>query len=98
MPADVGLGEVPPNLQWADELRLFEAVQGRDEIEKITVAAHAMAQSLRENRAALLQSKELLQTVFDGISDLVVLMDKDLTIRMVNEAFLQRYQLTEGEV
>ena len=98
LPAGVGLGEVPPNLQWADELRLFEAVQGRDEIEKITVAAHAMAQSLRENQAALLQSKELLQTVFDGISDLVVLMDKDLTIRMVNKAFLQRYCLTEAAV
>lgn len=95
---DIGLGEVPHTLQWADELKLFEAVQGRDEIDKITMAAHAMAQSLRENRSALLQSKELLQTVFDGISDMVVLLDKDLTIRVVNKAFLERYQLTEAVV
>ena len=46
-------------------------------------------ESLR-NVAALVQSKELLQSVFDGIPDMMVLLDRDLTIRMVNRAFLAR--------
>lgn len=95
---DFGLGQVPNNLQWADELKMFETLQGHDEIEKITVAATAMAQMLKKNRTALLQSKELLQTVFDGITDMVVLIDKDLTIKMVNKAYRQRYRLEESEV
>ena len=40
------------------------------------------------NVAALLNSKELLQSVFDGIPDMMVLLDRDLTIRMVNQAYL----------
>lgn len=42
-----------------------------------------------QNIASLLESKELLQSVFDGISDGVVLLDHDHQIRMVNRAFLQ---------
>ncbi len=43
------------------------------------------------NLHQLLQSKELLQSVFDGITDLVVLLDRDLRIKMVNKAYLRRY-------
>jgi PAS domain S-box-containing protein len=95
---DVGLGEVPPSLRWADELKMFEAVQGQDEIEEITRAAQAMALRLRDKQARLLQSKELLQSVFDSITDMVILMDKDFRIKMVNKAFLQRYSQEETEV
>ncbi len=45
--------------------------------------------SLR-NLEALVQSKELLQTVFDGITDVVLFIDKDRRIRMVNKAYLDR--------
>ncbi len=45
------------------------------------------------NFAALHQSKELLQSVFDGIPDMMVLLSPDLEIRMANRAYLQRYQL-----
>ncbi|MBM9538065.1 c-type heme family protein [Desulfobulbus alkaliphilus] len=41
----------------------------------------------------LIQSKELLQSVFDGITDLVVLLDRDFRIKMVNKAYLQRYKV-----
>jgi len=41
--------------------------------------------------AGLLQSKELLQSVFDAIADLVVLVSPDGVLRMINRAFLTRY-------
>ena len=41
----------------------------------------------------LIQSKELLQSVFDGITDLVVLLDRDFHIKMVNKAYLRRYNV-----
>lgn len=46
----------------------------------------------------LLQSKELLQSVFDGISDMVILLDRDLHIKMFNKAYLKRYGSTEQEL
>jgi PAS domain S-box-containing protein len=97
-PRDTGLGEVPQSLKWADELKLFEAVQAQDEIEEITLAARSLARRLRENQGKLLQSKELLQSVFDSTTDMVILMDRDYRIKMVNKAFLERYHLQEEEV
>ncbi len=46
----------------------------------------------------LLQSKELLQSVFDGISDMVILLDKDLRIKMFNKAYLKRYGSMERDL
>ena len=50
------------------------------------------------DRHRLIQSKELLQSVFDGISDMVVLLDKDFRIKMVNKAYLQRYDVDLEDV
>jgi len=44
-----------------------------------------------QNMASLLQSKELLQSVFDAIADLVVLVSPGGFLRMVNKAFLAKY-------
>ncbi len=44
-----------------------------------------------QNMTRLLQSKELLQSVFDAIADLVVLVSPDGFLRMVNKAFLVKY-------
>ncbi len=44
-----------------------------------------------QNIAALVRNKELLQSVFDGIPDVIVLLDRDLTIKMVNKAYLKRH-------
>ncbi|MHB8811355.1 MAG: ATP-binding protein, partial [Desulfobulbaceae bacterium] len=44
-----------------------------------------------QNMAGLTLSKELLQSVFDAIADLVVLVSPDGLLRMVNKAFLDRY-------
>lgn len=54
-------------------------------------------ESLR-NMEKLLQSKELLQSVFDGITDMLVLLDRDLRIRMVNKAHLKQFGVTLDEI
>ncbi len=46
----------------------------------------------------LIQSKELLQSVFDGITDLVILLDKDYRIKMVNKGYLAQYEVEAEEV
>lgn len=47
-----------------------------------------------QNISALLQSNELLQSVFDGIPDIMVLLDRGLKIRMVNKAYLKRHSVS----
>ncbi|RJR42530.1 MAG: DUF3365 domain-containing protein, partial [Desulfobacteraceae bacterium] len=44
-----------------------------------------------QNTERLRRSSELLQTVFDGITDMLVLLDRDLCIRMVNRAHIRRF-------
>lgn len=46
----------------------------------------------------LIQSKELLQSVFDGITDLLVLLDKDLRIKMVNKGYLEKFHVEPEDV
>ncbi|MGM0609523.1 MAG: c-type heme family protein [Thermodesulfobacteriota bacterium] len=46
----------------------------------------------------LVQNKELLQTVFDGITDQLVLLDRDLQIRMVNRAYLKRFNVEFADI
>jgi PAS domain S-box-containing protein len=68
-----------------------------DEIQALTAAVAAMAgqlrgsrQALEEKNLALEQEKDLLQSVFDGITDMVVLVDRELRVQMVNRAYLRR--------
>jgi len=51
-----------------------------------------------QNIAGLRRHKDLLQSVFDGISDPVAQFDADGRIRMVNPAFVQLLPGEEGEV
>ncbi len=51
-----------------------------------------------QNITRLRLSKELLQSVFEGITDPVVLLGSGNTIRMVNSAFLSRYGLELDDV
>ncbi len=76
-----------------------------DEIRALTEMAQHMADDLQENReqleryaAKILQSKELLQSVFDGITDPVVLINDQGKIKNVNKAFLSRYAVTLNQV
>lgn len=76
-----------------------------DEIYEMTTVARQMAADLQQNRkkledyaAKMRQSKELLQSVFDGITDPVVLLDRRGRIKNVNKAFLSRYEFNLGDV
>ncbi len=51
-----------------------------------------------QNMEKLLQSKDLLQSVFDGITDQVVMLDRDYRIKMVNKAYTRRYDVATEEV
>ncbi len=46
----------------------------------------------------LIQSKELLQSVFDGITDLVILLDDEYRIKMVNKGYLEQYDVEPDDV
>lgn len=46
----------------------------------------------------LRMSKDLLQSVFDGITDVVVLLDKDFRVKMVNKAYLKGRNQPIGEI
>lgn len=47
-----------------------------------------------QNVTKLLESKDLLQTVFDGITDMLVLLDRNMCIKMVNKAYLNYFGLS----
>ena len=88
------------NLRDEQGLALLEKSQTLDEIAELTNAAETIAEHLQKNKqtaeqyaAEILHSKELLQSVFDGITDPVVFLDKkSKTIKTVNKAFIDRYQ------
>ncbi len=83
----------------------LKRTKGQDEIHELNESARALAHYLKDNRQKLedyteqlLQSKELLQSVFDGITDPVVLLDRNAHIKIVNAEFLKRYAVTFEEV
>ncbi len=51
-----------------------------------------------QNTGRLLQSKELLQSVFDGITDYVALLGADGTMRMVNKTLRNRFNLQDDTI
>ena len=80
-------------------------ISEKDELQALTAAATTTASQLRSGREVLVrknleleQQKELLQSVFDGITDMVVLLDKDFRIKMVNKAYLKKYQVALEDV
>ncbi|EKD38283.1 MAG: sensor histidine kinase [uncultured bacterium] len=84
---------------------LFEHSQEMDEIDELTATARAIADHLHHNQSILEKyadevstSKDLLQSVFDGISDPVLLLDHEGRIKVVNKAFRLRYNLSMHQV
>ncbi len=81
-------------------LKLLEKSQALDEIEELNDAAVTIADHLEKSHGTLeryahelYRSKELLQSVFDGISDPVVLLSRYGKLKIVNKAFLDLYEL-----
>ena len=77
---------------------------GRD-FEEITPEQHELLFSIGrqigiaveslQSMAEIRQSKDLLQSVFDGITDVVVLLDRESRVKMVNRAYVRRHGLPE---
>ena len=73
-------------------LELEERVQQRTAQLRIEVSERKQAEeNLRKN-------KEMLQMVFDGISDPLVMLGKDLEIRLLNKAAYEYYHVGQEEV
>ncbi len=49
----------------------------------------------QEAEAQLLKNKQMLQSVFDGISDPLVLLDEEMRVKMMNKRAVEYYGLTE---
>ncbi len=84
---------------------IFENSQAMDEIDELTATARTIAEHIHLSQNTLekyadeiLKSKNLLQSVFDGITDPVVLMDRKGKIKVVNKAFRQRYNLSMDQI
>ncbi len=94
------------NLKDEQGQALLKKSQTLGEIEELTGVAETIAEHLQRSKqtveqyaAETLRSKDLLQSVFDGITDPVLLLDKkDKTIKTVNKAFVDRYQTSFKEV
>lgn len=94
------------NLKDDTGLALLEKSQTLDEIGELTGAAETIADHLQKSKhtveqyaSEILRSKELLQSVFDGIADPVILLNKrNKTIKTVNIAFIARYQTSLNKV
>lgn len=84
---------------------LLANTQKMDEIDELTATAQSIAEHLHHNQKSLEKyaeevsaSKNLLQSVFDGISDPVLLLDQNGRIKVVNTAFLNRYSFNMDHV
>ena len=93
------------NIKDEEGRSIFENSRSMDEIDELTSTARAIAEHLHNNQIVLenyadkiLKSKDLLQSVFDGITDPVVLIDIEGKIKVVNAAFLKRYNLSLEQV
>jgi GAF domain-containing protein/nitrogen-specific signal transduction histidine kinase len=87
--------------------RAKEALQdAKDELEKrvvertkkLMLANMKLKKEVEERRFAeekLLQSKSMLQAVVDGISDPLVLLDRNMTVKMLNKTAADYYSLSE---
>lgn len=84
----IGFMETPNSPIAADQQTLLQSIGWQ-----IGIALESL-----QDRQRLLQSKELLQSVFDGITDMVMLLDPDYRIKMVNRAYLKRYNVTLEDV
>ena len=77
-----------------------ELRKSRDELEiRVQKRTNELAEANRElmaEKGKLSRANELLQTVFDGILDPLLMLDKDCRIRMVNEAARKYFQINHG--
>jgi len=76
------------------ELRVEERTK------ELVEANEQLRTQIEERRRAeeeILKAKSMLQSVFDGISDPLVMLDGDLCVQMLNKAAMEYYQVTDQE-
>lgn len=93
------------NIRDAEGQTIFDSSQKMDAIEELIAAARTIADQIQTRQSTLehyaeeiLRSKNILQSVFDGITDPVVLLGREGRIKVVNTAFLQRYAMSMQQV
>lgn len=93
------------NIKDEEGRTIFDNSQKLDEIDALIAAARTIAEQIQNKQSTLehyaeeiLRSKNLLQSVFDGITDPVVLLGAEGRIKVVNAAFLQRYNMSMQQV
>ncbi len=72
----------------------------RERTQALTLANRQLAHEIEERLQAeerLRNSKETLQKVFDGISDPLVLLDKDMRVKVMNKSAAVYYGITEPQ-
>src|SRR5262249_18301786 len=62
------------------------AVGGRDEIGDLARALESMRESLKESFGVLTADRNKLQAIFDGLTDVVIVVDQDGPLRFSNSA------------
>jgi signal transduction histidine kinase len=67
-------------------------IRSKDEVGRLAEAFNQMAQSLQEKNQQIRQSQLRLQAVFDGIPDPLIMVDRDLRIKLLNQAALDYFQ------
>lgn len=93
------------NIKDEEGRTIFATTEKMDEIDGLIATAKTVADHIRGRQTILehyaeeiLRSKNLLQSVFDGISDPVLLVGRQGRIKTVNGAFLERYHLSMEQV
>jgi two-component system, NtrC family, sensor kinase len=93
------------NIKDEEGRTIFATTEKMDEIDGLIATAKTVADHIRGRQTILehyaeeiLRSKNLLQSVFDGISDPVLLVGRQGRIRTVNRTFLNRYQMSMKQV
>jgi signal transduction histidine kinase len=92
----------------AEEIRIREdalrkaqsdlEVRVRERTAKLAEACEALKGEIGERQIAedaLRQSESMLQTVFNGISEPLIMLDKDLGVRMLNDASRKYFQVND---
>ena len=83
----LGVHTTKPRIFTEDEVSFFQSVAN--------MLAVVMNRKLAENQ--LRKSRALLHSVFEGISEPLIMMDRDLTIQMLNKAAREHFQITRDE-
>jgi PAS domain S-box-containing protein len=86
--ADEALRKAHQDLEKRVHERTFELSKSNEDLQREVTERNRAEQGLRDNQG-------MLQAVFDGISDPLVLLDRDLKVKMLNKAASSYYRMSK---